>query len=130
MNYTNDDNVRIRLRKRRRKKKEGRRHSVSFSYRLPVVIVAVCAMTAMAGYIGAQDGSIADTGLVYSAHAEVQTSYLNIRIQSGDTIWGIASEYALPTEDIRKLVKKICDINDIKPGELYPGQIIQVPIPA
>ena len=51
-------------------------------------------------------------------------------VHSGDTLWGIASEYSDPAKDIRKNIKDICEINDINSGNIYPGQIIKVPVPA
>ena len=84
----------------------------------------------MLGYISVQGNDIADTGLAYTAQAAEETLYEYVIIKSGDTLWGIASEYADPSRDIRKSIKDICDINDVKPGNIYPGQVIKVPIPA
>jgi nucleoid-associated protein YgaU len=54
--------------------------------------------------------------------------YETLTIKAGDTIWEIAETYAPDTEDIRCLVRAILEENDIKAGEIYPGQVIRVPI--
>lgn len=54
--------------------------------------------------------------------------YAQLKIESGDTIWNIAQEYAAPDMDVRKVVSDICDLNDITAEQLQAGQHIIVPI--
>ncbi|MDR3363740.1 MAG: LysM peptidoglycan-binding domain-containing protein [Clostridiales Family XIII bacterium] len=130
MDYIQANDVQTRIRRRRRRLAGTRRERTSIRMRRAAIIVSACVMTALAGYIGAQDGGILDTGLSYTAQAAEETLCKNITVQSGDTIWSIASAYAEPSTDIRKSIKEICALNGIEPGKIYPGQTIKVPIPA
>lgn len=51
-----------------------------------------------------------------------------VRVQTGDTLWDIAYEYNDEGQDVRKLIYKICDINNISSDELKAGQVIKVPM--
>ena len=123
------DDTKTRIRRRRRKLESERKQKVIARIRGPILIMAICLITGMAGYISAYDGKSSNSSLIYSAHAEEQIVYKNIVIKSGDTIWSIASSYSEPSKDIRKQVREICDLNGIDPSSIYPGQVIKVPVP-
>ena len=122
-------NPRVRLRRRRRLA-ISRRRQLSARARGPVVVMAICLIAALAGYIGAHDNAFGGAGLSYTAQAEEEVVYKTVTVRSGDTLWGIASEYAEPSKDIRVLIREICELNGVKAGQIYPGQLILVPIPA
>jgi LysM repeat protein len=130
IDFAVQENVKIRLRRRRRALNSYRRNKTAVRARIPIVILTICLITGLTGYIGIQSGSSSNTGLAFSAHAEEKVIYKNVVVKSGDTIWGIASNYVDPSKDIRKYVKEICVFNDIKPGYIYPGQVIVVPVKA
>ena len=50
----------------------------------------------------------------------------SVVVQSGDTLWSIASETA-PGEDTRAVVDAIMAVNDLEQVELVPGQVLQLP---
>ena len=51
------------------------------------------------------------------------------RIQEGDTLWSVASDIALPQDDLQKLVFQIMEDNKIKdPGAIQPGAVIQITV--
>lgn len=52
---------------------------------------------------------------------------IEVEIQSGDTLWNIASEYGPHSADPRTIVYEICSLNDISADSIYPGQIILIP---
>ena len=124
------DRTKERVRNRRRKITEARKAKMALRAQTPLIIVIVCMITALTGYISVQGNTVPDTGLAYTAQAEGETIYKTVVVHSGDTLWGIASEYSDPSKDIRKLIKEICALNDIKPGNIYPGQTLMVPISA
>ncbi|MGI6093539.1 MAG: LysM peptidoglycan-binding domain-containing protein [Veillonellaceae bacterium] len=66
-----------------------------------------------------------------SAHINpyVQTSsYENVYVRSGDTVWHIAAKYTDDSEDIRDLVLAIIKINKLNNNaQVYPGQTLKVP---
>lgn len=49
------------------------------------------------------------------------------RIQEGDTLWSVASNIALPEDDLQRLVFRIMEENKINnPGAIQPGTVIQI----
>jgi len=48
-------------------------------------------------------------------------------VQTGDTLWGIASGRAEPGDDVRRLVTDIARLSGIDPGSIFPGQVILLP---
>lgn len=51
------------------------------------------------------------------------------RIQEGDTLWSVASNIALPQDDLQRLVFRIMEDNKIKdPGAIQPGTVIQITV--
>ena len=66
---------------------------------------------------------IFDYSLVKPNHV-VTYSY---RIQEGDTLWSVASNIALPQDDLQWMVFKIIEDNKIKnPRAIQPGTVIQI----
>ena len=52
--------------------------------------------------------------------------YIEVSINSGDTLWTIAEQYMPSDMDIRKAVHIIKNVNEID-SQLQPGQTILVP---
>lgn len=133
--YASGFEVQERVRRRRRKragtsaakKKTGNGRG---NLRTVFVVAAVCLITVLAGYISAYSDLRSGAGLSYTAEAAEETVYKSIVVESGDTLWGIAGEYSEPSQDIRRQIREICELNGIEPGGIYPGQIIIVPVPA
>ena len=72
-------------------------------------------------------------GLMYfmSSKPVSQVYYQPIRIQSGDTLWKIASQYAPAHKDIREVVYEIQSYNHlVDAGALCPGMVIHIPVEA
>ena len=82
-----------------------------------MTICVVLIIFIMAGFIFGQS----------SAGLEEQR-YESVTIEYGDTVWGIAAEYVTNDMDIRIYVKEILKENGLKAGELYPGQILRIPV--
>ena len=132
-------NARERVRRRRRKHAGLRRNKPTngkgagriYGKAIRVlIIIAVCFATLFVGYLGAYNSIRSDTGLSYTAQAEETIILKTVTVHSGDTLWGIASRYSEPSKDIRKQIREICELNGVKAGEIYPGQLIIVPVPA
>ena len=52
---------------------------------------------------------------------------VEVEIQSGDTLWMLASKYGPDNTDPREIIHEICRLNDISAESIYPGQIILIP---
>ena len=124
------ENTNVRIRKRRRKLVNGRREKAVRIIRIPAVIMIVGLLIGLVGYIESTDGNVGNEGFLFAAHAEEKVIYKDIVVKSGDTLWGIASNYTEPSKDIRKVINDICKLNDIKPGSIYPGQVLKISVPA
>jgi LysM repeat protein len=46
---------------------------------------------------------------------------------SGETLWHIASEVAVPGEDVRDVVQRLQDLNGLASGSLQAGQVLLIP---
>jgi hypothetical protein len=69
------------------------------------------------GYVNAEDSDIS-----------ASTAYVDVEVRSGDTLWRIAGAYNSEDKDIRQFIYEISEINDIKGGYIYPGDIIKIPV--
>ncbi|MBS4026582.1 MAG: LysM peptidoglycan-binding domain-containing protein [Clostridia bacterium] len=56
-----------------------------------------------------------------------QVTIVEIEVEPGDTLWGLATKYYPDSKDIRKTVYDIKKSNNIS-GHIYPGQIIKLVI--
>ena len=54
--------------------------------------------------------------------------YIEVTVESGDTLWQIAKEYGPADKDIRETIYDICKINKISAETLYEGIVIMVPV--
>lgn len=55
-----------------------------------------------------------------------KTEYIEVSVDSGDTLWTIAEQYMPSDMDIRKAVYIIKNVNDID-NQLQPGQTVLIP---
>lgn len=54
--------------------------------------------------------------------------YTSVEIQSGDTLWNIASDYYTDDyEDFASYIEEICEINHISCDEIHAGQYLTIP---
>jgi len=51
------------------------------------------------------------------------------RVTIGDTLWDVAAEHTAPGEDVRRVVFEIQRLNDLDGSLIFPGQVLQIPIP-
>ncbi len=57
-----------------------------------------------------------------------QTAYQTVEVQSGDTLWSIASAHVQEKRDIRPYIQEICRINHLQSGgDLTVGQTLHIP---
>jgi len=53
-------------------------------------------------------------------------SFQTITVESGQSLWGLASEYA-PNRDARDWITEVIDLNALGSADLYPGQQLALP---
>jgi nucleoid-associated protein YgaU len=87
--------------------------NLQLSVRLSLLLAAVCVVFLLIG--GSADADIPTPAPV---------EYL---VESGDTLWAIASGIADPGQDVRRLVADISRLSQIDGGSIFPGQILLVP---
>lgn len=49
-------------------------------------------------------------------------------VSNGDNLWQIASRHAGEKEDVREVVYRISRANDLKTKDIFPGQVLKVPV--
>ncbi|MFS8541602.1 MAG: LysM peptidoglycan-binding domain-containing protein [Tissierellales bacterium] len=54
--------------------------------------------------------------------------YKEVIVKAGDTLWKIAKEHMPKDYDIRKMVYEIRKINHLESADIYPGDLVKVPI--
>lgn len=57
---------------------------------------------------------------------DVENDFDYVTVLSGDTLWGIATEFA-PNEDPRDVVAEIMALNQLSSAALEPGQELAIP---
>jgi len=62
------------------------------------------------------------------ARSEEEQKYIEVLVESGDTLWDLAKTYGNEGMDIRQIVYDICSINNIKAADLRAGQTILIPV--
>ena len=87
--------------------------NLQLSVRLSLLLAALCAVFLMIGG---------------SAQADAPTAApVEYVVESGDTVWGIATEYAGADQDVRRLVADIARLSEVEPGSIIPGQVLLIP---
>ena len=73
--------------------------------------------------------TIFNTALGFNdALALSEQQYIEIQVESGDTLWTIADEYMPDDMDIREAVYVICETNNVDANTLYVGQTLSIPV--
>jgi len=54
-------------------------------------------------------------------------AYVEVKVQSGDTLWDIANTYGPDDVDVRRVIYEICRLNDVTADTIVPGQTLLVP---
>ncbi len=69
------------------------------------------------------------SGFYITTYADANNTLVaNHQVQSGETLWQIASMYDHGNKDIREFIFNIKKINNLGSGLIKPGQILEIPI--
>jgi len=66
-------------------------------------------------------------GLGTASGNDIQ-EYIQVQVQSGDTLWALAKKYGPSDMDCRRVVYEIEKINNVTPDTLVSGQILLIPV--
>ena len=55
-------------------------------------------------------------------------NYVEYYVESGDTLWDIAHEYAPENMNVKQFIYEICVHNDTDASHLQAGQVIEIPL--
>ena len=61
-----------------------------------------------------------------TAYASGKGNYA-ITVESGDTLWTIATKYSGESTDIRKFIYEISDLNGLDTSDIFEGQKLLIP---
>lgn len=56
-----------------------------------------------------------------------EPEYIEIVVESGDTIWSLARDCSPKDKDIRESIYRIGVINNLNSYDIFPGQVIKIP---
>ncbi len=63
------------------------------------------------------------------AHSMIlNEEFKEVQILEGDTLWNLALEHMPSKYDVRDMVYKIKETNNMETSYIYPGDIIKIPI--
>mgnify|MGYP000876387711 CR=1 FL=1 len=65
--------------------------------------------------------------LTFRAYSKDIAQYDYIKVREGDTLWAIAYNYS-DNNDIREVIHNISKVNNISEANIYPGDIIKIPL--
>ena len=82
------------------------------------IILVILTMSTLVGF--ATGSNIANSSSYNQFHC--------VEIESGDTVWDVATAYTPQNMDVRQVVSDILDTNDIAADELIAGEYILVPV--
>ncbi len=52
---------------------------------------------------------------------------VSYRVLQGDTLWAIAGTMAEPSEDVRSVIGRIKELNDLSSSSIQQGQVLLLP---
>lgn len=64
--------------------------------------------------------------LAQTVHGQQSTSYREVTVGAGDTVWSIAAEN-FPSADPREKVPDILRANNLEQPVVYPGEHLKIP---
>ena len=88
-----------------------------FRFTLFLTVLMLCVITAGTTLLGYNN-----------AGGTSMNQYHAVKVEVGDTIWEIASEYGPEHQDVRETIHEICDLNEIQADQLQAGQHILIPV--
>ena len=67
------------------------------------------------------------TKVIGSSGYEKEEMYIRYTVDSGDTLWDIASKYRENTE-IRRYIYKLMKVNNMASADIFEGDVLLIPV--
>ena len=97
---------------------KGKRYRIQNRFRFITFLTLLIVISFFA--IGSMCGANQSDSLSTPAYVEVQ-------VQSGDTLWNIADVYGPADVEVRRVIYEICLLNDITADTIVAGQTLLIP---
>lgn len=81
--------------------------------------------------IGVALGLVAFVAAIFLAASmppKAETTLATITVNNGQTLWGLAEEYAPQSQDLREWIYEVQQLNDLETATLFPGMQLTVPV--
>lgn len=101
--------------KRQTRKKYRIKSRVRFT--VFIVLMLLVTATAVTTFLGFNN-----------ADGMTKPQYIQVQVESGDTLWSIAEQYMPADMDRRESVHIISKTNETSASKLYPGQTLKIPV--
>lgn len=66
--------------------------------------------------------------LINKVEGYQEPKYIEVVVESGDTVWDLAREVSPKDKDVRKSIYEIGIINNLDSYDIFPGQVIKIPM--
>lgn len=64
----------------------------------------------------------------YTVEGAFEVELIEVEVKEGDTLWMLAKTFSSENQDIRYSIYEICTINNLTTSNVYPGQILHIPL--
>lgn len=63
----------------------------------------------------------------FNSYGDSETVYINVIVDTGQSLWSIAEEYTPDHRDVRETIRLMVNANNIESTVIYPGDLLKVP---
>lgn len=68
-------------------------------------------------------------GIMSNATAQTyDKTFIQVEVEENDTLWNMSQEFISDDVNIRKYIHEVCEINEIKAGDIKAGDLLIFPI--
>ncbi len=57
-----------------------------------------------------------------------EPKYKEVIVDVGDSVWNLAREYSPKNKDVRRAIYDISLLNNLDTYDIYPGQVLKIPL--
>ncbi|MBM7560650.1 cell division suppressor protein YneA [Fusibacter tunisiensis] len=102
-------------------KKTNRRKKLIVVNQTRFIIASLLTLIILSGLI-----SLFTNSIISEAKSTIDS--IELTVNRGDTLWEIASEYNYYNEDLREVVYRIKQYNNLDDSRIFVGQTLEIPV--